>query len=416
MILRELVTRFSFETDSKGIKQFNSHLAGMRSSIGKFAALLGVGLGTKEILDLSGVAGQAEFNLRRFAGTDFNRLRQGFNQTRRELNLLKAGAGETAKTLEFDTSATNFFRVFGQGQKQLRDFREVWAFAARQSALTGKNAQDIAETFQQGLLSGDFSPLLDLPGFDQFRKNMLQFQDKTLDPNEPGGQIALQRRINTALKFIRDARKEQDVSIRQVPDELLQSRAAAQSLRETLANMGRDIRDLLVPALKKLNEVLVNINQRKEDGFLLGSTKEALSNLSPTKNNRIEESDSFTGLFFGNNAEERKEAADSWKTLPNDLRRILFGRTQAPLAFDGIPRERGGNLLTPDGRVITQPEQDASTRREQDRQRFVGGTINQTINMNIKSTDPNEVGREVKRVLDRTMEDAQRNLIKLEDD
>jgi len=261
MILRDLVTRFSFETDESGIAKYNNKLAGMRKGLGRFLGLLGVGLGAKELFDVGQNAKQAEFNLRRFVGTDFTKLRQQFFQTQKDINKLREGAGDLIIRKDFDLAAGKFFQTFGRGQKQMEDFSKFWDFAAKQSALTGQNVNSIFEQLQSGVRGGDFGSLLNIPGIDVFRKQLLEFQNQVLDPNEPGGRIAIQNRMRTFFRIIQQARAEQDKSLTELPAGILESRKTVTEFREAFEKLGKTVNELLVPALQQLNKLLEIMNK-----------------------------------------------------------------------------------------------------------------------------------------------------------
>lgn len=404
-ILRELVTRFKFETDTKGIKQFNSNLGGMRASLGKFAAVLGIGLGAKEIFDVSQNALQAQTNLKRFAGTNFSALRQQFRETTRELNILRAGTGNLATRKEFDLAAGNFIRTFGQGQNKLQQFREIWSFAARQSALTNQNANDIVTTIQQGIQGGGFGALLDIPGFDQFRQKMLEFQQEILDPKEPSQQIALERRFQTFIQIMRQARQEQEASLQSrdlLPEQLIQTNLLGKQTSETFADLGQSIKEALIPPFQKLNELLGEINKRAKEGFLLGVSKAIAAQFSDDKTQIDSVKTPFTGTL-------------------RSLRSVLGGNT-APSESDPVvtpgellDRAKKKNGLSPGGIPFLE---DAGRRRESDRERFIGSetVINQSNTINIRSTDPLQTGREVEKMLDQKIKDAKESVRRTEAD
>lgn len=364
MILRDLVTRFSFETDESGIAKYNTHLAGMRKGLGRFLGLLGVGLGAKELFDVGQNAKQAEFNLRRFVGTDFTKLRQQFFQTQNDINKIRKGAGDLIIRKDFDTAAGKFFQTFGRGQKQIEDFAKFWDFAAKQSALTGQNVNSIFENLQSGVRGGDFGSLLDIPGIDVFRKQLLEFQNQVLDPNEPGGRIAIQNRMRTFFRIIQQARAEQDKSLTELPEGILQSRKTVTEFREAFEKLGKTVNELLVPALEKLNKLLEIMNK----GF--GFAEENTSSIK-----------SGIGNFFS-------------------------GFDPAYLAGQLDPAYRVKQLRNSAA---------GATQFEQSNRPSSGAQVNMTNHITVNTNDPEQAANKVLEKLDQKYKDAAKAVPKTED-
>lgn len=282
MILRHLVTRFGFDVDKKGVNKYENTVKGMKRSALRVAGLFGLGFGAKQLWDAAQGAERAEFLFKRLAKTDFSSLRNILAETREEMNRIREGSGGLLTTREFDQSARRFLKDFGNGREQMRLFADLWSFAARESAITGKNVMQIMSGLQEGIKGGDFGELLNLPGFDQFQKQLAEFQQQAIDPGEPGGRMAIQNRARAFLKIIRKAQDEQNKSLQQLPEELLQANKTTKDFAETMDKLSRTIDDALVPVLKGLNSLFESFNEKldqfKKDGgvssFLPGVTGE----------------------------------------------------------------------------------------------------------------------------------------------
>ena len=111
-VLRELLTRFSFETDKKAVNDYHTNVAGMTKAAVRLAGVLGGAIGVKELFGMGVSAKQAEADLRRMAGTDFSKVRSGIAGVREELNSIREGAGDFLTTKEGDVLASRFLSKF----------------------------------------------------------------------------------------------------------------------------------------------------------------------------------------------------------------------------------------------------------------------------------------------------------------
>lgn len=264
MIIRELITLFGFEVDEKGAKNVEKRIDGMKQGLGGLGKLLGVtiaGAGAKAFFSIGQRAERAEFNLKRFAGTDFNNLRRQFDFIKKDLNSIREGAADVVTEKQFDIAAAGFLKVFGRGKAQFDAFRQIFTFAAKQATITGNNVNEIFNQIQSGIQGGGFEALLDLPGFDIFRKQLLEFQQQAIDPGDPGGRIAIQNRLRAILAITTEAAGEQNEALREVPKELLEVDRATAKTKDTLEELGKTVNNLLVPAFKGFNVVLKRFNE-----------------------------------------------------------------------------------------------------------------------------------------------------------
>lgn len=301
MILRHLITRFGFDVDKKGVNQYENTIKGMKRSALRVAGIFGLSFGAKQLWDAAQGAERAEFLFKRLAKTDFRPLRQVLADTREEMNRIRAGAGNLLTTREFDQSAKRFLKDFGSGREQMRLFADLWSFAARESAITGKNVQEIMAGLQEGIKGGGFDSLLELPGFDQFRKQLLEFQQQAIDPGEPGGRIAIQNRARAFIKIIRQAQAEQNRSIRELPKELLEANKTTKDFSETIDKLSRTIDVALIPVLKGLNKAFEFFAEKIDEFNKNGGISAFFGANKTTDPNRIrtkpKEDESFLDIY-----------------------------------------------------------------------------------------------------------------------
>lgn len=288
--IREVITFFGFETDERGADQVDKRIDGMKKGIGGLGKLLGVSLGVagaKAFFGMGQRAERAEFNLKRLAGTDFTDLRRQFSIIQGDLNNIREGAASVVTEKQFDVAAAGFIRVFGRGQAQFDAFSKIFTFAAKQAAITGQEVTAIVDQIQSGIQGGGFDALLELPGFDVFRKKLLEFQQQAIDPGEPGGRIAIQNRLNAIIGVITEATKEQNNELRDVPDNLLEVDKAAQKSKDTLEKLAGTVTELLVPAFESINLLLEkfndNLGQFKGIDSFGGAAKKAFELFLPPK-------------------------------------------------------------------------------------------------------------------------------------
>lgn len=261
-ILREVVTRYRFETDQKGVNKFNQTTRKMRGRLKGLGRLMGITLGVagaRAFFKMGQNANRAAFSLRRLVGTDFRPLRRTLRNIRAEMNSVRAGSGELIRTKDFDIAAAGFFRAFGRGRQQMKQFREMFAFASRQAAVTGQNVTEVFSALQAAVIGGDFSALLDLPGFDRFRQKVIEFQQQAIDPGEPGGRVALQNRMRVLTRIMTQAGGAQRKALAQVPAELIEADKAAASFQESMDKLAKVFTTQLLPAIQGLNKGLAII-------------------------------------------------------------------------------------------------------------------------------------------------------------
>ncbi len=370
-VLRELITRFGFEVDEKGAKDVEKRVDGMKKGIGGLGKLLGVSFGVagaKALFTIGQRAARAEFNLKRLAGTNFTGLRSQFKDVQDELNNIREGAGKVVTERQFDIAAAGFLKVFGKGKDQVNAFGQLFSFAAKQAVITGEEVTTIIEQIQSGIQGGGFEALLELPGFDIFQKQLLEFQQQAIDPGEPGGRIALQNRLKAIMGIVTEAAEGQNTALKQVPGVLLETDKLAAKTKNTFDQLAKTVNESLVPAIGGLNLVVAEFN-KLITGAETGETQQK-----------------FARKIFG------FALADG------------AGKTGAGKEDGGIFSRISGFLNKPIGQVA----KDIRGGGEG------GVVINNSFPVQ-PGTDPVAIGREVNRVLQSQLVNAKRSIVKIEE-
>ena len=369
-ILREVITRFKFETDEQAARKVDKRVSKMKRGIGGIGKVLGLTLGiagAKALFSFGQGATRAEFSLKNLAGVEFAPLRQNMNRIREDLNLIREGAGAIFRERDFDIAAAGFVRTFGTGRKELELFDQIFRSAAKQSAVTGKNVAELVQQLTQAITSGDFSALMELPGIDQSFIKRLEDINELFNLGEIGGQSAIRRRseaLASALEMVAD---RQDKSLRNVPSQLLLADQAAKKTQDSVERWAESLNRTLIPVMEKLNIVLdkfVTTSESIEKKGFLGTFQESIRSLGASQR-----------------AEREKRI--------EDLRK---GKTTTGLSRDVRAAQQLGPLPGGEKSVI----------------------FNSTINVN-GAGDPVAVAKEVEKIQNETFNNALNNIVPTED-
>jgi len=369
-VLREVVTRFKFETDEQAARKVDQRVNKMKRGISGIGKVLGVTLGlagAKALFSFGQTGKRAEHVLKNLVGVDFKPLEQSMIKIRNELNILQEGAGNVFAPRDFNIAAAGFFRTFKQGRKEIELFDKIFRSAAIQSANTGENVSALVQQLTQAISGGDFSALLKLPGIDQAFVKRIEDINALFDPGEIGGQIAIRQRMGVLSEILTRTNKEQLKSIKDIPPQLLKMQAAEKKLQTGTEKLATSLNKTLVPAMEKLNQVLnqfVTTSENIEKKGFFGMLQESIG-------------------FFG--VEQKK---DRLKRI-EDLRK---GKTTAGQHRDIKAAQQLGPLP--------------------------GGEKSPIFKVDIHvngAGDPALVAKETKKVLDKIIDDTLQNIVPTED-
>ncbi len=290
-ILREVITRFKFDTDEAGVKKVQRNTARMKRGVRSLAKLFGIGLGitsVRAMFRMGTSLERAQFNVKRFSGLSLKKLTDQFDAINVRLNAIKKGAG-IKRDKDFFVSGAIFFKAFGKGEKQTREFGKTFEFAAKMSKITQRNVAEVFGDIVQGVRGGGFSFLSEIPGITDRRVQEIQDILGKIDPREIGGETGRQRRLSRFFKEISKSSGVIDQNLKDVPKTMLGANNAADTFKGSMDKISSALTKKLVPALEKLNTLLdkfLNISQKIENkGFLStlfkDPSQQVKKNLSP---------------------------------------------------------------------------------------------------------------------------------------
>lgn len=417
MILREVITRFRFETKEQDFRAFEGKLSLIKGGLRNIGSLLGISLGIAGVAAIGKMglsADRAKFNLERLAGINFHSFRSVLSDIQKKFESIRAGASKIFTESDFDTAAANFAKVFGSGKEQAEQFGRIFEFAAKQARLTGGSVVEISKAIQDAIESGGFDALLDIPGFDQQKKKILEFQQQIMNPNEPGGQVGLRNRMAAVFNILKEASAEQDATIRKMPQKILVADNTAKRLEQTLQKAGDAILETVVPAMQKLIQVLDWVIKKLD----IVSNTAAKDGITPGE-----------ALAFGGKEEQKdyeaKIAARYGGKGGKKMNLSPLGKKLAALLGAGDIDSIGGNE-----RPEPKPDNGPSagerfmnfmfTESERAYLRSVfmspgkggdsGVTVTNNNTFNIKATEPKETAEEVARHMDRQLNDTRNRM------
>jgi hypothetical protein len=389
--LREVVTRFRLDMSDvdKGFKSANRKTSELKSTLSSLAGAFGIGLGFAGAVAVGKMGLSAErtrFQLERMVSPEkYRAFQQIFENVRNELNSVRAGAANILRPATFNQAAAAWSRAFGDGEEYMVAFGEMFKFASKQSALTGKEVADIMEELQSAIETGGFDALLDIPGFDRHRQQMMEFISQAQTTGAPGGEVDRLNRMRLVMDAIGASSKGQNEQMKKLPGELLSAQSAGNKLQETLQKLGHVLDKLIVPALEKIVQLLQ---------FAVNKTAEAEAGATAMGLDRWRK-DTFKSPSSVGSAwlDGVKEMGDSkkWKRFLGLKADSEVGMSSTPLM--SLPGIIGG-LLSRDMQMA------------KDKVLGAAGNVSVTNNINIRSTDPEQAGKETANAIDRTIRDA----------
>lgn len=238
-VLRELVSRFTFETDKKSVKQYESTIAGMKKQALKLGAVLGLSVGGKALFNLGVSAEQAEATFNRLADTNVDKFSNQILLLNKRVQFVnKNVAGITTKTGQ--VLASGFIKTFGNSNKELKIFTQLLESAKIQSELTGESITSIFEGFVNIRKSGGFDPLSGIGKIGLQQTKISEFKTGVADPQDPTGKITRQIRTDELLSQLAAQRKTQEAQLKGFSKELLTKGAAEKKVSETAGQLSKD--------------------------------------------------------------------------------------------------------------------------------------------------------------------------------
>jgi len=306
--IRQLTTRFNFETDSRGVQNFRNVLGGMKKAVAGVAVALGAGSLAKAAADLG--IGLSDAGLK---AAQFNKA----------IKVTKDGVvsltGEMEDSFQQVSSAipgrvnmAPFLRSFVEfrqllEKQPLEDFNTIFEGAGRIAVITGGKVEEVFKRLVTAATSGDFTPIQEIfPNFDVLEKSTQDFITKLLAV-DPTGRTTIKTSVERFLKLFR---------------------AGAPELGEFSAKFFEE------SASAQFNELGRNIQAVGElmGQHLVGPMKDAATTVNDYLNKWIDGEKTLSGIF-AEIGKSMREALDSTPLIGPLLRLVeKFGQ---PLQIEG---------------------------------------------------------------------------------
>ncbi len=207
--LRQVTTRFKFETDKRGLSELREGINGAKRAL----------LGMASALALGAIGGALVK-----AGNDLQRAAILARQFTDEVVRLDSGAikltGQLAEAWERVQAAipgqetmTEFLNAFVKFRQSFKDaplenFETLFEAAGALARISGKPISETFDALHQAIISGDFDALVAfLPEFDQMDANMQSFV-KSLIEVDPSNVQTVGQRLSFILSLLRLANPE----------------------------------------------------------------------------------------------------------------------------------------------------------------------------------------------------------------
>lgn len=231
-VLRELISRFSFETDKKSVNNYHKTMGGMQKSAIKLGSILGLSLGGKALFGLGVSAKQAEEDLKRLAGTQLETLNNELFVMKQRLDNVQDGASNILRQKTINVLASNFIKDFGNANKEITQFTKLLEVAALQSTITGTSVEEVFTGLVAAIKTGDFSALVGVGGFDLKRQKITEDIIAAKDPKEIGGQFGRDIRTEALFSVIDNNLQEQRKQAANVSRELVALKITSTAVKD----------------------------------------------------------------------------------------------------------------------------------------------------------------------------------------
>lgn len=233
-ILRELISRFSFETDKKSVSEYNKQISGMQRSAIKLGSILGVSLGGKALFGMGVSALQAEENLKRLTtDIEFDTLNTHLSVMKERLDNIQEGSSNILREKTINVLASSFIKDFGAANKEIETFTSLLESAALQATITGVSVEEIFTSLVDAIKTGDFSGIVGIGGIDLRQQKIVEAVTAAKDPQELGGQIGRDIRTQAVLEMLGENITEQRRQAANISRELVSLKIATQSVKDS---------------------------------------------------------------------------------------------------------------------------------------------------------------------------------------
>jgi len=362
-VLRELVSRFSFDVDKKSVKNYDATIGGMKKSALKLGAALGLSLGGKALFQAGTQALTAEENLKRIAGTKFSLLESNLDSVRVKLDSIRQGAGSILTDKTFQMLGADFFKSFDISNKTIKQFTTLLESASVQAISTKGSISEIFSGLQAAIETGDVGAIKDIGGFNLAQVKFLQAQLAQIDAGEFAQDISMKKRGEVVTNLLKKLRPAQEKQLKAIGGEFFDIQVAQKTVDQFTEQASEAVTSWLV----RKSASSIDIYKRLFEGDIKGISRDV--------------------------------GRQIMSVLPTDEEEIRKEK----------PKEKTNSLLN----YLRQQQAVDKTAREQSK-RNVEINMNTTIHVN-EATDAAGVAKIVKSEDQRRLQEAREQLIKSED-
>lgn len=293
MLLRDLVSRFSFEIDKKDVANYDKTIASMSSKAVKLGLVFGGAFSIKSLLNLGKSARQVRENLKQVAGTKFDELENNLIKLRSRLDDVRPGLGEQLTNLEYNSTLTGYIQKIGKTKEALENFDKVAFSTFLRASAAGKNFQKEFSNSMSFINNGDTGLFDTFPGITSKKKSLLEYSLAARTPkNEPSGEVGRSIRLNELVKQSESVMAKMISNVRQLDASQFEITRSKRIGTETSDKANEEIDKLKAPIANAFNELIIKALNKE--------------------------------TYFGDTDEKgNTEAGNSWRSLPNDLRKLF---------------------------------------------------------------------------------------------
>jgi hypothetical protein len=266
MVVKEFVTRFSFETDRRGISRFNNTIGNMNRKILGLGAALGVTFGGKKMLDAAKELDRAANQARRF-GAPLSEANKFLGDLGATLDGFKSSIGA------FDQATPlKAFTRFKQVTEGLPDMGVKFDEFFKTGLLLAKAGQtpvdEMFENLATAMETGSLDFLKGVPGIDARVRGSLE---KIFQINAPGAFLNFLQRPGFVKGMFGVIRKEIPRLEKDTADVLASPSGGVDELttkfEAAATKLGDSLLKILKPAIDSLNEMMDIINNTEGKEF-----------------------------------------------------------------------------------------------------------------------------------------------------
>jgi len=270
MILRELITRFGFDVDTKGVDKYDKTVDGMQAKakksfgmLKKFAGVLGVGLSVKEFLGLGLTVKQITADLKRLAGTDLinSKFQKSISKVRSDLEGVKVGAGNILTDKKANALASFFIKNVGKSDQKIKDFGKTLTVASLAALQTDRSLEEVFTSIVSDINSGGAGSIGGLGGINKPEQGRIEFvMNASNIKNDPTGENNRNIRRSIFSNVIDQMIPVMADNLKKYDDDLFILKTGKKLIKDTINSISED-------AMNKGARFIRDISDVPDKGF-----------------------------------------------------------------------------------------------------------------------------------------------------